>query len=391
MSTKERGIGTRAVHGRRGARPGPLTTPIVQASTFAFASSAEMQRYLHGEEELYLYTRYENPTLRELGESLAALEEAEAGLVFASGMAAITTALLSLVKAGDEVLASASLYGGTTRLVREVLPALGIGGRLVPLADPAHLDRVVGPQSRVLVIESPTNPSLDVLDIAALAAAAHDRGLVVVADNTFATPCLQRPLKLGADIVMHSLTKALSGHSDVIGGALLGSRERIERARAMLKVLGGCMDPHPAFLVLRGLKTLHLRVPRQCASALALARHLEGHPKLSRVLYPGLPGHSGHEVARRQMSAFGGIVSIVLAGGLAAAERFYDGLQLVARAASLGGVESLVSLPVHTSHHGYTAEQLRAAGVDAGTARISVGVEDVEDLIVDVDQALRAV
>ncbi len=392
MSADEKdGIGTRAVHGRRGARAGPLTTPIVQSSTFVFASSAEMRRYLEGGEELYLYTRYENPTLQDLGESLAALEEAEAGLVFASGMAAMTTALLSLVKAGDEVLASASLYGGTTRLVRDVLPGLGIGGRLVPLADLARLDRVAGPQSRVLVIESPTNPSLDVLDIAAVAASAHDRGIVLVADNTFATPCLQRPLRLGADLVMHSLTKALGGHSDLIGGALVGPRDRIERARTMLKVLGGCMDPHPAFLALRGLKTLHLRVRRQCENALALARRLEGHPKLTRVLYPGLASHPGHEIACRQMSAFGGVVSIVLAGGLAAAERFYDGLRLVARAASLGGVESLVSLPVHTSHHGYTDEQLRAAGVDPGAARISVGVEDAEDLVRDVEQALAAV
>jgi cystathionine gamma-synthase len=173
-----------------------------------------------------------------------------------------------------------------------------------------------------------------------------------------------------------------------MGGVLVGSRDRIDRARAMLKVLGGCMDPHAAFLVLRGLKTLHLRVARQCENALALARHLEGKPKVTRVLYPGLPGHPGHEIARRQMSAFGGVVSFVLDGGLGAAERFYDGLSLIARAASLGGVESLVSLPVHTSHHGYTAAQLEAAGVDPGTVRVSLGVEDAADILEDVDRAL---
>jgi cystathionine beta-lyase/cystathionine gamma-synthase len=387
----KRGMGTRAVRGRREARPGPLTTPIVQSSTFAFASSAEMRRYLEGDEELYLYTRYENPTLRELEESLAALEEGEAGLVFASGMAATTTAILSLVKAGDEVLASASLYGGTTRFVRDVLPTLGVAGQLIPPSRLTNLEGLAGPRSRVLMIESPTNPSLDVLDIGAVASAAHDRGLALIVDNTFATPCLQNPLAQGADLVMHSLTKALGGHTDIIGGALVGSRARIESARSLLKVLGGCMDPHAAFLVLRGLKTLHLRVERQCENALALARRLEGHPKLSRVRYPGLPSHPAHEVARRQMSAFGGMVSIVLKGGLPAAECFYDRLRLVTRAASLGGVESLVSLPVHTSHHGYSDEQLRAAGVDPGSARISLGVEDAEDIIADVEQALAAV
>jgi cystathionine beta-lyase/cystathionine gamma-synthase len=386
----KKGVGTRAVHGSHESRRGPLAPPIVQSSTFAFASSAEMRRYLDGDDQLYLYTRYANPTLRELQEAIASLEGAPAALVLASGMAAMTTALLSRVKAGDEVLASASLYGGTTRLVRDVLPALGVAGRLVSPRDLASLDRVASAASRVLVIETPTNPSLDVVDIRAVADAAHARGIELVVDNTFATPILQRPLELGADLVMHSLTKAMAGHSDVMGGALAGSPERIERAHDALKVLGGCMDPHPAFLTLRGLKTVHLRVARQSESALAIARHFEGHPKVRRVLYPGLPSHPGHEVARRQMSAFGGILSLVLAGGLPAAERFYDALQLVSRAASLGGVESLISLPVHTSHFGYTAEQLQAAGVDAGQVRLSIGVEDVTDLVEDVGHALDA-
>jgi cystathionine beta-lyase/cystathionine gamma-synthase len=384
----KRGVGTRAVHGNHDSRRGPLTTPIVQSSTFAFASSAEMRRYLEGDEELYLYTRYANPTLRELQESIASLEGAESALVLASGMAAMTTALLSRVKAGDEVLASASLYGGTTHLVRDVLPALGVAGRLVSLGDLASLDRVASAASRILIIETPTNPSLDVVDIRAVATAAHALGIELIVDNTFASPVLQRPLDLGADLVMHSLTKALAGHSDVMGGALAGSRERIKVAHDALKVLGGCMDPHPAFLTLRGIKTVHLRVGRQSESALALAQHFEGHPKIKRVLYPGLPSHPGHDVAKRQMSAFGGILSLVLAGGLPAAERFYDGLRVISRAASLGGVESLASLPVHTSHAGYTDEQLKAAGVDAGQVRISIGVEDAADLIEDVGRAL---
>jgi cystathionine beta-lyase/cystathionine gamma-synthase len=388
---RERGIGTRAVHGAGAPQAGPLTTPVVQASTFVFESAAEMRRYLEGEPGLYLYTRYANPTLRALEQALAALEGGEAGVVFASGMAAMTTAVLSHVRAGDEVLASASLYGGTTRLLREVLPRLGVATRFVPPAELVKLRELAGPSSRAVVFESPTNPSLEVLDVRAVCESAHAKGLVAIMDNTFATPVVQRPLGLGVDLVMHSLTKSLAGHSDIVGGALVGPAARIERARDLLKVLGGCMDPHPAFLVLRGLKTLHLRVERQCANALALARHFEGHSKVVRVLYPGLPSHPAHAVARRQMSAFGGVLSLVLEGGLAAAERFYDGLRLMARAASLGGVETLVSLPVHTSHHGMSDEQLQAAGVDPGQVRISAGVEDAADLIEDAERALSGV
>jgi cystathionine beta-lyase/cystathionine gamma-synthase len=379
------------VHGSKSPRGGPLTTPIVQSATFVFDSAAEMRRYLEGDQELYLYTRYENPTLRELESRLCALEDAEAAVVFASGMAALSTAVLSTVKAGDEVLASASLYGGATRLVREVLPALGISTRIVPTADLLRLSDVVSERSRLLLLESPTNPSVEVLDLRTIAAAAHDRGVAVMVDNTFATPILQNPICLGADIVMHSLTKALAGHGDIIGGALVGSKERMEKARSLLKVLGGCMDPHPAFLALRGLKTLHLRVHRQCENAMALALHLQDHPKVEAVLYPGLSSHPANELARLQMSGFGGIVSFVPKGGLAAAERFYDGLRLMARAASLGGVETLVSLPVHTSHHGFTDEQLRAAGIDPGMVRVSLGVEDAADLVADADAALSGV
>jgi cystathionine beta-lyase/cystathionine gamma-synthase len=362
----------------------------VQSSTFAFSSAAEMRRYLEGDEELFLYTRYANPTVRELEEALAALEGAPAALALSSGMAAMTTALLSLVSSGDEVLASASLYGGTVRLLTGLLPRFGVTARFVPVGDLARVDRVAGERSRVLVLESPTNPTLDVVDLEAACESARACSLVVVADNTFASPHLQQPLALGADLVMHSLTKALAGHSDVVGGALAGSAERVEAARSAMRVLGGCMDPHAAFLVLRGLRTLHLRVERQCENALALARRLEGHPAVRRVLYPGLPSHPGHAVARRQMRAFGGMVTLVLEGGLPAAERFYDRLSLVARAASLGGVESLASLPVHTSHHGLPEEKLREAGIDPGMVRLSLGVEDAADLVADVEQALSA-
>jgi cystathionine beta-lyase/cystathionine gamma-synthase len=364
--------------------------PIAQTSTFAFASAAELRRCLDGDASLYEYSRDGNPTLDELERALAALEGAEAGLVLSSGMAAMSTAVLTLVAAGDEVLASASLYGGTLRLLTEVLPRFSVTARLLPPAELARVDRHAGERSRLLILESPTNPTLEVVDLEAACRAAHARGLAVVVDNTFASPILQRPLALGADLVMLSLTKSLAGHSDLIGGALVGSRERIRAAHATMKVLGGCLDPHAAFLALRGLRTLHLRVERQCRTALGLARRFEGHEALGRLIYPGLESHPGHAVARRQMAAFGGMLTLELRGGLAAAERFYDRLQLVARAASLGGVESLASLPVLSSHHGLPADALLAAGIDPGMVRLSIGVEDEADLAADLEQALGA-
>ena len=391
MTAREHTAGTRAVHGGRASASGPLVPPVVQSATFVMASSAEMRRYLEGDEDLYLYTRYANPTVRVLEEHLAALEEGEAALAFSSGMAAATTGILSLLEPGDEVLASASLYGGTARFVRDVLPRFGFRGRVIPVPDLVKVASLAGERTRAVVLESPTNPMVEIVDLAAVAEAAHGRGLAVFVDNTFATPVVQQPLKLGADLVMHSLSKALGGHSDVIGGALIGSRARIDKAHALLKVLGGCIDPHTAFLVERGLKTVHLRVQRQCENAMALATRLENHPKIRRVVYPGLPSHPAHDVARRQMSAFGGVVAFVLAGGLAAAEKFYDGLRLVSRAASLGGVESLISLPVHTSHYGFSEAQLAEAGIDPGAARISLGVEDAADIVADVERALESV
>lgn len=383
-----RGVGTRAVHGPRPIRSGPLATPIVQTSTFVFESSDQMRRFLDGDPDLHLYTRYSNPTVAVLEESLAELEGGEAALALSSGMAAMTTALWSLVSSGDEILASSSLYGGTTKFLRTVLSRFGVDHKIVPVRDLANLERHVSERSKVVVLESPTNPNVDIVDIAAVAKEAHARGLVLIVDNTFATPFNQRPLELGADIVMHSLTKALSGHNDLIGGALVGSKERIGAARDLMKILGGCLDPHAAYLVIRGLKTLHLRAERQASNALLIARALEGHPRLSRVIYPGLASHPGHTTATAQMATFGSMIAVVVKGGLAAAERCYDRLELVARAASLGGVETIVSLPLHTSHHGYSEEQLAVAGVEAGMMRFSIGIEDAADVIADIEQAL---
>lgn len=393
-SRSGRGFGTRAA-----ARPasrrksGPLATPIVQTSTFSFASSAELKRYLQGEPgddgELFLYSRYANPTVRDLEDTLASLEGAERALAFSSGMAALSTAMIGLLKPGDEVLAGASLYGGTSKLLRNVLGPFGVTSRFLSLDELRRLDEFVTPRSKLLVFESPTNPQVDVIDIEGLCAQARKHGLVVLFDNTFASPVLQQPLSLGVDIVMHSLTKSLAGHSDVVAGALAGRADLMERIHGTARILGGCLDPHAAFLTLRGIKSVHLRVERSCRNALAIAQAIASHPKLAEVRYPGLPSHPGHEVARRQMRAFGSMICVTVRGGLTAAERVFDRLGIFERAASLGGVESLASLPVHTSHFGLSESQLALARVDPGMIRLSVGIEDAEDLISDLLTALQ--
>jgi methionine-gamma-lyase len=374
-------------------KSGPLATPIAQTSTFSFASSAELKRYLQGEPgddgELFLYSRYANPTVRDLEDTLASLEGAERALAFSSGMAALSTAMIGLLKPGDEVLASASLYGGTSKLLRNILGPFGVTSRFLSLDELRRLDEFVTPRSKLLVFESPTNPQVDVIDIEGLCAQARKRGLVVLFDNTFASPVLQQPLSLGVDIVMHSLTKSLAGHSDVVAGALAGRADLIERIHGTAKILGGCLDPHAAFLTLRGIKSVHLRVERACRNALAIAQAIASHPKLEEVRYPGLPSHPGHEVARRQMRAFGSMICVTVRGGLAAAERVFDRLGIFERAASLGGVESLASLPVHTSHFGLSESQLALARVDPGMIRLSVGIEDEEDLISDLRTAFE--
>ncbi len=389
-----RGFGTRAAARTASRRKsGPLATPIVQSSTFSFASSADLKRYLQGEPgeegELFLYSRYANPTVRDLEDTLASLEGAERALAFSSGMAALSTAMISLLKPGDEVLASASLYGGTSKLLRNILGPFGVTSRFLSLDDLDRLETFVTPRAKVLVFESPTNPQVDVIDIEAVCARARGHGLIVLFDNTFASPVLQQPVSLGVDIVMHSLTKSLAGHSDVVAGALAGRADLIERIHGTAKILGGCLDPHAAFLALRGIKSVHVRVERACRNALAIARAVESHPKLADVRYPGLPSHPGHQVARRQMKAFGSMICLTVRGGLGAAERVFDRFGIFERAASLGGVESLASLPVHTSHFGLSESQLTLARVDPGMIRLSVGIEDEDDLVSDLLTALE--
>lgn len=393
MKTKTaalQGPQTRAIHAgepNRHGVGGPVVTDVCHSSTFTFSSTAEMKRWAQGKSKAYIYTRYGNPTLAVAEGKIAALEGAEAAVVAASGMAAISSALLGALKNGDEVISTAQLYGGSYRLLRDVFPNMGIKVHLVE-TNLEGLERLVTPKTKVLYVESPTNPTLRLVDLRKAVAFAKKHKLVSIIDNTFATPLQQQPLALGYDMVVHSATKYMNGHSDIIAGAVAGSKQWMARVRQMIIYLGGSMDPGAAYLLIRGIKTMGLRVERQCANALAVARYLEKHPKVARVHYPGLPSHPDHALAKRQMSGFGSMMAFELKGGLPAARRFCDHVRIFLLAASLGGVESLVILPIYSSHYNMSAKELARVGVSPGTVRVSVGIEDVVDLIGDLEQAL---
>lgn len=382
-------IETDAVHAGDGARDAakPLTTPIYATTTFVFANAAELEGYQAGGNDRYIYSRYANPTVQAVEAKLARLEAAEGAMLLASGMAATSTALFGLVGKGDEVVCSAAIYGGTLHLLTDFLDRFGVTARFASLEDLANPSRVLGPTTKVLWFESPINPTLRCVDIAKVADACRRAGVISVIDNTFASPINQQPLTLGVDLVMHSATKYLNGHSDVTAGALAGSTALLGRLHAARKLLGGVLEPASAYALGRGLKTIHVRVARHNENAARLAEWLERDRRVRRVFYPGLSSHPDHAVATQQMRGFGGMVCFEVAD-YGAACRVYDRLKVIQRAASLGGVESLVSLPVLTSQYGLSDEQLAAAGVSRGMVRLSVGLEHADDLIGDLDQAL---
>jgi methionine-gamma-lyase len=389
-SSQPLGAGTLAIHAGESQHgvSGPVAPPVVYSSNFTFADTAEMKRWAEGRSRAYIYTRYGNPTLAIAESKLAALEGGEAAVVTASGMAAISSTLLALLREGDELIATRQLYGGAYRLFRDVFPRFGITVKYVE-NNLAGADALVTPRTRALYVESPTNPSLRLVDLRRAAALARKHNLVSIVDNTFGTPALQRPIELGFDLVVHSATKYLAGHSDVVAGAAIGSRRLIDGVRSNVIYLGGSMDPSAAFRLIRGLKTLEVRVQRQCRTAMTVARFLAKHRRVERVHYPGLPSHPDHALARRQMhGGFGGMMAFDVKGGLAAARRFCDRTRIFLLAASLGGVESLVVLPIYTSHYRMSTEELRAAAVGPGTVRVSIGLEDERDLIEDLRQAL---
>jgi methionine-gamma-lyase len=389
-SAHQPGPQTRAIHGgepnRRGVN-GPIVTEIIRSSTFTFSSTEEMKLWAEGKNKAYIYTRYGNPTLAVAERKIAALEGAEAAVVASSGMAAISSALLAALKCGDEVISTAQLYGGSYRLMRDVFPNMGITVRQVG-TDLAGIEDLVTPRSKALYVETPTNPTLRLVDIHKAVAFAKKHNLVSIIDNTFATPVLQNPIAVGYDMVVHSATKSLAGHSDIIAGVAVGSAEWMHRVRHMIIYLGGSMDPGAAFVVIGGIISLGVRVERQCINAIAVAKFLEKHPKVARVHYPGLKSHADHQLAKKQMRGFGSMLAFDMKGGLPAARRFCDRVRLFLLAASLGGVESLVILPIYSSHYNMSNEELHRAGVSPGTVRVSIGLEDKEDLIEDLRQAL---
>jgi cystathionine beta-lyase/cystathionine gamma-synthase len=367
-----------------------LTTPIYETSTFVFSSAAAVEQYQAGTLRGYLYSRYENPTVVAVEEKLASVDGAEMSLAFSSGMAATATALMTLLSAGDEVVCASAIYGGTFHFIEHLLPRFGVERRFVSLEELAAPAQIIGPKTKLVWFESPINPTLRCVDIRAVAAACRHAKVLTGFDNTFASPANQQPLALGIDLSMQSATKYLNGHSDVTGGVLSGSRALLEPIGKTRRLLGGVMDPQPAYALGRGLKTLPLRIARHNANALAVAQALDGHRAVVRVYYPGLPSHPDHEIAKRQMSGFGGMVCIDLKGGQTAAYRAFDRLKVIQRAASLGGVESLCSLPILTSQYGLTDGELEKAGVTRGMMRLSIGLEDPDDLIADLRHALES-
>jgi cystathionine beta-lyase/cystathionine gamma-synthase len=394
-------LATRAIHGTKlYAYKGPVTTPIYQTSTYRFESSEDAVRYAKGDPSVYVYTRYHNPTVRDVEEKLAVMENGEAALLFASGMAAISTAILAVTKAGNEIISTPGLYGGTYRWFRDELPKSDIAVKYIHPDRPAEIEKLANSRTTIVYFETPTNPTLDVVDIEAIvhhtrkAERKTGKKILIVIDNTFASILNQDPFHYGVDVITESATKYLGGHSDIMAGAVIGSEEYIKQVKTLAKYHGGCADPFAAFLLGRSLKTFELRVGRQNQNALALAKALEKHRKINRVLYPGLPSHPKHALAKKQMSGFGGMVLVEVKpskgkSALETAAKVCDGLKVAVNAMSLGGVETLVSIPVYSSHIFMTDKELKTHGVTPGMIRISVGVEGVEDLIADFEQALE--
>ena len=364
---------------------GPVSTPIYQTSTFEVTDNDEQLRATDTD---HFYTRYGNPTHTVVESAIAELEGAEAALVFSSGMAAITTSILSLVKAGDHIVAQRDIYGGVTKFLTRWLPKLGVETTFVDTNDIEQHERAIRPNTRLIHIESPTNPSVRVVDLEKTAALARRHKLVTTIDSTFATPINCRPAEWGIDVVLHSGTKYFGGHADIICGAAAGPRHLINEIHHTRTTLGCCMDPHAAFLLLRGIKTLAVRVERQNQSALKIAEFLSSHPKVARVHYPMLPAHPDFALAQKQLKGAGGVLSFDVVGSGADACRVSEALKLFTLAPSLGGVDSLVSIPVLTSHAMIAPDLRQKMGVTEQMIRLSVGIENVDDLIADLEKGL---
>lgn len=396
-STSADGLGfaTKAIH--QGYDPqshqGALVPPLYMTSTFAFPTTGDGGERFAGDSEGYIYTRIGNPTQALLEQRLAALEGGEAALATASGMGAITSAIWSLVESGDQIIADKTLYGCTFAYFQSGLSKFGVSVNYVDMTDPVQLAAALTDKTRVVYFETPSNPNNRIVDIRKVADIAHSRDISVVVDNTYCTPYLQQPLQLGADLVVHSATKYLGGHGDLIAGAVVGGDEAIQKIRqeGLKDMTGAVISPMDAFLIMRGLKTLELRMERHCASAMVVAQQIAEHKAVQSVSYPGLPDYPQYDLAKQQMKHFGGMVAFELCGGAKAGVEFMDALQLVARAVSLGDAETLVQHPATMTHSMYSEQERAECGISEGLVRLSVGLETLEDIQNDIQRALDSV
>jgi cystathionine beta-lyase/cystathionine gamma-synthase len=392
MDPKKFGTSTLAIHGDlKDKQFRSVVYPIYQTSSFAVEKTDDYQKFIDEVDDFYIYSRYGNPTVKEVEKRLALIENADDSILFSSGMAAITTTILSHVQSGDEIISLSSIYGVTYRFFRDYLPKFGVKVKFFQIEKVDEIEKLISPKTKLIYFETPVNPTTRIVDIEKIVKFAKREDLTTIIDNTFATPINQNPLDFGVDIVIHSATKYLSGHSDLIIGCVMSSRERIERIRKFKNVFGGNPDPHQAFLLGRSLKTLELRVKRQNENALKLAEFLSSHRKIRKVLYPGLKNHPEHELAKKQMSGFGGMLSFEIDGDLGRTKRFCDSLKVALNATSLGSVETLVSIPVLTSHVGMKKDELERAGISESMVRVSVGIENIEDIVWDFEQALNQI
>lgn len=388
------GFSTRAIH--HGYDPlengGALIAPIYLTTTFAFPTAEYGASCFAGEESGHFYTRISNPTLALLESRMASLENGEAAVAFSSGMGAIAATFWTLLRPGDEIIVNRTLYGCTFALLHNGIGEFGVEVKHVDMSDLAELEAAISPATRMIYFESPANPSMQLMDINAVASIAHNHDdLLVVIDNTFCTPYLQRPLEMGADIVVHSATKYLSGHGDITAGIVVASQALADRIRLQGRkdLTGAVLSPQDANLLMRGLKTLTLRMDRHCSNALAIAQYLESHPAIESVTYPGLPSFAQYTLASRQMKQSGGMIAFELKGGLETGRHFMNALQLFSRAVSLGSAESLAQHPASMTHSTYTREERARHGISEGLVRLSIGLEDIDDLLADITQALK--
>lgn len=392
MMQSQQGFTTKLIHGEKSPcqEIGSLTVPIFQTSTFVFPSAEVGGARFAGEAQGYIYSRLANPTVRAFEEKMAKLEGGETAVAFASGMAAISAVLIGLVKSGDHVLCSKGLYGCTFGLLEMLREKFGVEFTLADLTQRETFMKALQPNTKVVYVETPINPTMELVDLEMAGQIAKEQGAYLVVDNTFLSPYLQRPLKWGADFVVHSATKYIGGHGDVIAGVAAGRADILEKLRMTTqKDIGGILGPFDAFLLLRGLKTLSVRMDRHCDNAMKIAEYLSKHPKVEQIYYPGLPQFPQHQLAKKQMDRFGAIISFEVKGGLEAGKNLLNHVQLARLAVSLGDVDTLIEHPASMTHAVVPPEERKKMGISDGLIRLSVGIEDVDDIISDLDQALQ--